>query len=63
MADKWACPNSSLKIMYVFGYKIVFFSFQNDSKNLDPSYKTDQVLWDCLGREKLLLLQNFIGLI
>ena len=42
------------------------FSFQNNSKNLDPSYKTykmDLDIWDCLGRVKLVLQQNFIGLI
>ena len=26
-----------------------FFSFQNNPKNLDPSYKMDLDLWDCLG--------------
>ena len=31
------------------------FSFQNNAKNLDPSYKTDLDLWDCLGRMKLVL--------
>ena len=31
------------------------FSFQNNQKNLDPSYKTDLDLWDCLGRVKLVL--------
>ena len=41
-----------------------FFSFQNDPKNLDPSYKTDLWdLWDCLGRVKVVLQQHFIGLI
>ena len=39
-----------------------FFSFQNNPKNLDPSYKMDLDLWDCLGRVKLLLQQNFLGL-
>ena len=38
---------------YFFGYKIEFFSFQNNPKNLDPSYKTNLDLWDCLGRIKL----------
>ena len=32
-----------------------FFSFQNNPKDLDPSYKTDLDLWDYLGRVKLLL--------
>ena len=39
------------------------FSFQNNPKDLDPSCKMDLDLWDCLGRVKLVLLQNFIGLI
>ena len=46
-----------------FAYKTVFFSFQNNPKNLDPSYKTDLDLWDCLGRVKPVLQQNCIGLI
>ena len=40
-----------------------FFSFQNNHKDLDPSCKMDLDLWDCLGSVKLVLLQNFIGLI
>ena len=35
----------------------------NNSKDLDLSNKTDLDLWDCLGKIKLVLLQNFIGLI
>ena len=31
----------------------IFFFFQNNPKNLDPSYKMDLDLWDCLGRVKL----------
>ena len=37
-----------------------FFSFQNNPKNPDPSYKMDLELWDCLGRVKLSLQQKFI---
>ena len=44
-------------------YKTEIFSFQYNPKNLDPSYKMDLDLWDCLGRVKLVLGQNFIGLI
>ena len=33
----------------------IFFSFQNNPKDLDPSYKMDLDLWDCLGRVKLVL--------
>ena len=40
-----------------------FFSFQNNPKNLDPSYQTDLNLWDCLMRVKPVLQQNCIGLI
>ena len=39
------------------------FSFQNNPKDLDPSCKTDLDHWDCLGRVRLVLEQNFIGLI
>ena len=44
-------------LQYFFVYKTVF-SFQNNPKNLDPSYKMDLDLWDCLGRVKLVLQQN-----
>ena len=40
---------------YFFSYKTEFFSFQNKPKDLDPSYKMDLDLWDCLGRVKLVL--------
>ena len=30
------------------------FSFQNNPKNLDPSYKMNLDFWDCLGRVKLI---------
>ena len=40
-----------------------FFFLLNNPKNLDPSYKMDLDLWDCLGRVKLVLWQNFIGLV
>ena len=36
---------------------------RNNKKNLDLSYKRDLDLLDCLGRVKLVLQQNFIGLI
>ena len=42
-------------VPYFLGYKTEFFSFQNNPKDLDPSYKTDLDLWDCLGRVKLVL--------
>ena len=31
------------------------FSFQNNPKDLDLSYKTDLDLWDCLGRVNVVL--------
>ena len=31
------------------------FSFQNNPKDLDLSYKMDLDLWDCLGRLKFVL--------
>ena len=39
------------------------FSFLNNPKDLDPSYKMDLDLWDCLGRVKLVFQQNCIELI
>ena len=41
---------------YLFCYKTDFSSFQNNPKNLDPSYKMDLDLWDCLERVKLMYL-------
>ena len=38
---------------YFFGDKMEFFFFQNNLKNLDPSYKMDLDLWDCLGRVRV----------
>ena len=32
---------------------MMIFSFRNNTKNLDPSYKMDLDFWDCLGRVKL----------
>ena len=53
----------ALTLPYFFGYKTGVFFFQNNPKDLDPSYKTDLDLWDSLGRVKLVLQQNFKGLI
>ena len=55
--------DSSMEIQplpYFFAYKTVFFFFQNNPKNLDPSYKMDLDLSDCLGRVKPVLQQNLI---
>ena len=38
-----------------FLYMTKLFSFQNNAKNLDPSYMMDLDLWDCLGKVKLIL--------
>ena len=55
---KYLFLNPSFIIPYFFAYKTVFFPFQNNPKNLDPSYKTDLDLWDCLGRVKPVLQQK-----
>ena len=45
-----------LGLPYVSGYKTEFFSFQKQSpQKIDLSYKMDLVLWDCVGRIKLIL--------
>ena len=54
---------SNVIVLYFFVYKIEFFSFQNSSKTLDSSYKMDRDLRERLGGVKLVLKQNFIGLI
>ena len=36
-----------------------FFSFQNNTKDLDPSYKTDLDLWYCLGMGKIGIKARF----
>ena len=38
---------NAILLLYFFGYKTEFFSFQNNAKNLDPSYKMDLDLWNC----------------
>ena len=43
------------KVPYFFGCKKEYFSFQNNPKNLDPSYKMDLDVWDYLGRVNLVL--------
>ena len=50
-----AVVGESHLIPYFFGYKTEFFSFQNNSKDLDPSCRMDLDLWNCLGRVKLVL--------
>ena len=35
---------------YLFGYKTEF-PLPKQSKNLDPSHKTDLDFWDCFGRD------------
>ena len=46
--------NRTNTIQYFLGYKSEF-SFQNNPKNLDQSYKMDLDLWHCFGRVKLVL--------
>ena len=50
-------------VPYFSVYKMDFFPSKRVQKNLDPSYKMDPDLWNCLGRVKLVFYQNFIGLI
>ena len=44
-------------VLYFFDY--FFFPFQKNPKNLDPSYRMDLDLGDCLGIVKLILLRKF----
>ena len=43
------------KLSYSSVIRQEFFPFQNNPKNLDPSYKMDLDLWDCLGRVQIAL--------
>ena len=47
-------PNVIYTCTIVFVIRQIF-SFQNNPKNLDPPYKMDLDLWNCLGRVKLVL--------
>ena len=53
--ERFQPPVSCQGLPYFFGYKTEIFSFQNNPKDLDQSYKMDLDLWDCLGRVKLVL--------
>ena len=48
-----------VEVPYFFGYKMGFFSFQNNTEDLDPSYKTDLDLWYCLGMGKIGIKARF----
>ena len=49
------CNQTCLRGHFYYRISSEFFSFQNNPKDLDPSYKMDLDLWDCLGRVKLVL--------
>ena len=51
--------HSIVDLPYFFGYKTNFFSFQNNPKDVDPSYKMDLDLRDCLGRVKIGIIAKF----
>ena len=42
-----------MDLPYFFGCKTEVFLFQNNPKDLDPSFKMDLDPCDCLGRVKL----------
>ena len=51
-----AAPDGPVKCYCISSIiKRSFSSLQNNPKNLDPSYKMDLDLWDCLDRVKLIL--------
>ena len=51
-AQQWLSANRISSVI-----RLEFFSFQN----LDPSYKMELDLWDCLGRAQIILQHNFYG--
>ena len=59
-STKFSALRLSAKVYYhISSVKDRVFPFQNNPKHLDLSYKTDLDLWDCFGRKKLVLQQNF----
>ena len=67
METKSTLFNTALKgraklfgLMYLFSYKMDVYFSKATPKNLDPS-KMDLDFWDCFGREKLKLQQNYTG--
>ena len=56
----WYVKNDDTVFLHLYDS---VFSFQNYPESLDPSYKMDLDLWDCLRKVKLVLEQNCIGLI
>ena len=58
IADYCECNNTQLTMQAIYRISSVIrqsFFFQNNPKDLDPSYKMDLDLLDCLGRVKLVL--------
>ena len=58
--NKFFSPASDVVSLRVVQYHISSiirqsFSFQNNPKNLDPSYKMDLGFWDCSGMVSLIL--------
>ena len=56
------CNIVSLKRQFSYHIIVVIkrsYSFQNNAKDLDPSYKMDLDVWDCLDKVNSVLLQNF----
>ena len=67
MAEKtWSIPTHQKHISRVKTYRISlvirqsFFSFQNNPKNLDPSYKMDLDFKGCLEWQNLLVIYDLV---
>ena len=53
--------NFNFEIPYFFHYRTEFFSFRNNPKSLDLSYKANLDHWDCLGRIKTQIIAKLHG--
>ena len=53
--DNKALPKRFMNRPHFLGYKTELFSFKNNPKDLDASYKMDLDLWDSLGKVILVL--------
>ena len=55
---KRSCKEKKKLVSYLFCYETGTSPFQNNPKNLDPSYKMDLDFWDYFVREKAILQPN-----
>ena len=61
--DKYCNDTNVYSVPYFFHYKLEFFSFQNNPKNLDPSYRSKPLELFRKGKTRIIAKIQFISLI